>query len=96
VADGRSQEAVDLDRRARRHCLDILGPDHHDTITVTANLALSLYATHHPDEADQLANEAADSARNTLGEDHPITRAIRSRKRLDSDIEPPTTSSVNP
>jgi len=88
---GAVEEAADWDRRARRYFLDILGPDHYDTISITSNLGLSLGALGRTEEAGQLVAEAARKARDRLGEAHPTTRAILSGKRLDSDIEPPTT-----
>ncbi|WP_105972898.1 FxSxx-COOH system tetratricopeptide repeat protein [Streptomyces geranii] len=88
---GLAEEAADLDRRAQRYFLDILGPDHYDTIGITSNLALSLRATGHTEEAEPLAAEAARRAQDALGEDHPTTRTVLSGKRIDSDIEPPTT-----
>lgn len=88
---GHAEEAAEWDRRALRYFLDILGADHYDTIGVTSNLALSLRDTGHTEEAERLAGEAARRARETLGESHPTTRRILAGKRLDSDIEPPTT-----
>ncbi|WNZ08924.1 FxSxx-COOH system tetratricopeptide repeat protein [Streptomyces sp. 11x1] len=88
---GDLEQAVEWDRRARRYFLDILGPDHYDAISITSNLGLSLRAFGRTEEAGQLAEEAALRAREKLGEAHPTTRAILSGKRLDSDIEPPTT-----
>ncbi|MFH9126359.1 FxSxx-COOH system tetratricopeptide repeat protein [Streptomyces griseoaurantiacus] len=84
-------EAVELDARAREFFVEVLGVDHYDTIGVTANLALGLRAVGRVEEADVLAEEALRRARETLGEDHPTTRAVLAGSRLDSDIEPPTT-----
>jgi hypothetical protein len=84
-------EAVELDRRAREFFVEVLGNDHYDTIGVTANLALGLRAVGRAEEAEALAAEALRRARETLGEDHPTTRAVLAGSRLDSDIEPPTT-----
>lgn len=83
--------AGDWERRARQYFLDTLGPDHYDTIGSSSNLALSLRATGRTEEADRLAGEALQRAQSTLGEEHPTTRAVRAGRRLDSDIEPPTT-----
>ncbi|WP_371788617.1 FxSxx-COOH system tetratricopeptide repeat protein [Streptomyces griseoaurantiacus] len=84
-------EAVELDSRAREFFVEVLGVDHYDTIGVTANLALGLRAVGRVEEADVLAEEALRRARETLGEDHPTTRAVLAGSRLDADIEPPTT-----
>ncbi|MEE1833370.1 FxSxx-COOH system tetratricopeptide repeat protein [Streptomyces sp. SP17KL33] len=88
---GDLEAAVEWDRRARRYFLDILGPDHYDAISITSNLGLSLRATGRTEEAARLAAEAARRAQDKLGETHPTTRTILAGKRLDSDIEPPTT-----
>lgn len=85
------EAAVEWERKTRRYFLDILGPDHYDAIGVTSNLSLSLRAMGRTEEADQLAEEALRRARTTLGEEHPTTRAVLAGRRLDSDIEPPTT-----
>jgi hypothetical protein len=83
--------AAESDRRARAHFLGTLGPDHYGSIGITSNLALSLRATGHTEEAGRLAEEASERALRTLGEEHPTTRAVVAGTRLDSDIEPPTT-----
>lgn len=83
--------AAELDVRAHDFFVEVLGTDHYDTIGVTSNLALSLRAVGRTDEADALAAEALRRARETLGEEHPTTRAVLAGARLDSDIEPPTT-----
>ncbi|MGW7265883.1 FxSxx-COOH system tetratricopeptide repeat protein [Streptomyces sp. NPDC054842] len=86
-----TEEAAGWDRKARQHFHDILGDDHYDAIGVTSNLALSLRTIGRTEEADALAEEAVRRAQETLGDAHPTTRAVLAGKRLDSDIEPPTT-----
>ncbi len=67
-----------------------LGPDHYDTIGIVSNLSLSLALSGQRERAAALRVDCVRRARQTLGEEHPTTVAVKSGLRLDSDIEPPS------
>lgn len=90
VVAGEAAAAMALEEEAAPLMAETLGPDHYDTIGIVSNLSLSLAAAGLGERAAELRADCVRRARQTLGEEHPTTVAVRNATRLDSDIEPPS------
>ncbi|MFI6644152.1 FxSxx-COOH system tetratricopeptide repeat protein [Streptomyces sp. NPDC050504] len=64
------------------------GPDHPDVLVCRSNLAVTLRAAGRGEEAQRLWQDVLGNAPHVLGETHPVTDAIRARRRVSRDLEP--------
>ena len=62
-------------RRIERHCQQVLGPDHPDTLTSMNNLAFTLWSMGDHRGARELEEQALERRQQVLGPDHPDTLA---------------------
>lgn len=80
--DGDLRAAADLDLTAWQELERVLGPEHPDSLVAAANLL----TTGGPQD---LRAATLARSRQTLGDDHPITAAVREGRRLGCDITLP-------
>ncbi len=85
-------DAEDLQRETITRLRKTLGDTHPDTLIAEANLAITMRAIGHGDEADQLLKQiTAAMARPPLGESHPVIAALREWVPADGELEPQPT-----
>jgi hypothetical protein len=84
--------AEDLQRETIARLRETLGDAHPDTLTAQANLAITMRALGHGDEAGPLLRQIAeDMARPPLGESHPAILALSQWVLADGELEPQPT-----
>lgn len=88
---GNLPAAIELERESNEGLSGTLGAGYFHTISCASNLAIDLRASGDSEGARRLHEQAERNARESLGGDHPMTRAVTAWRRLDADIEPPVT-----
>ncbi|KAI7909328.1 hypothetical protein M0657_011900 [Pyricularia oryzae] len=70
---GDFDEAAKLGIQALSEFEKVVGPNHHDTIVATSNLALVYNGQRKHEEAARLAQKAVEKSSVQLGQDHPVS-----------------------
>jgi tetratricopeptide (TPR) repeat protein len=89
---GQLSAAEELRRETIDRLRMVFGDSHPDTLTAQANLAITLRALGQVGEADRLQRHLiAAMARPPLGDNHPLTLALRNWALVDGEVEPQPT-----
>jgi tetratricopeptide (TPR) repeat protein len=89
---GQFSAAEELQREIIERLRGIFGDSHPDTLTARANLAITLRSLGQKGEADRLQRQlSAEMTRPPLGENHPLTLALRNWVLVDGEVEPQPT-----
>ena len=89
---GQLSAAEELRRETIDRLRTVFGDSHPDTLTAQANLAITLRALGQVGEADRLQRHLiAAMTRPPLGDNHPLTLALRNWALVDGEVEPQPT-----
>ncbi|MFI6978016.1 FxSxx-COOH system tetratricopeptide repeat protein [Embleya sp. NPDC050154] len=88
---GETNECAELDRVTYERYEVLLGADHPHTLVAACNRVQSLGEIGLADESREWFVRVERACRRKLGDGHPITQGLRERRRLETDIEVPTT-----
>ncbi|GIF24307.1 MinD-like ATPase involved in chromosome partitioning or flagellar assembly/tetratricopeptide (TPR) repeat protein [Actinoplanes tereljensis] len=80
--------ALAVNRGLREPINEALGQNHPDTLAAENNLAISLRTLGETAQADEMTRSILVRSHRVLGPDHPNSVAVRTRTRLNCDIDP--------